>query len=294
MYKRQKICCPHDHNKILGEFHQGTEKEVEMAINSSLNAWKTWSLLDLNDRSNIFLKAADLLSGPWRDKINAATMLNMSKNVFQAEIDAACELIDFFRFNAWYAQELSENQPMYSPDGTQNSLEMRPLEGFVFAISPFNFTSIGGNLPTAPALMGNVAIWKPASSAVLPAYFIMELLVEAGIPPGVINFIPGPGKTIGPKVIKNSNLAGVHFTGSTNVFQNMWETIGKNISQYKSYPRIVGETGGKDFCIAHESVNIDALVTAMVRGAFEYQGQKCSAMSRAYICLLYTSDAADE
>ena len=278
-----KICCPHDHNKILGEFHQGTEKEVEMAINSSLNAWKTWSLLDLNDRSNIFLKAADLLSGPWRDKINAATMLNMSKNVFQAEIDAACELIDFFRFNAWYAQELSENQPMYSPDGTQNSLEMRPLEGFVFAISPFNFTSIGGNLPTAPALMGNVAIWKPASSAVLPAYFIMELLVEAGIPPGVINFIPGPGKTIGPKVIKNSNLAGVHFTGSTNVFQNMWETIGKNISQYKSYPRIVGETGGKDFCIAHESVNIDALVTAMVRGAFEYQGQKCSAMSRAYI-----------
>ena len=278
-----KISCPHDHQNILGEFHQATEKEVNLAIESSLKAWKSWSNIDLYSRAGIFLKAADLLSGPWRDTINAATMLNMSKNVFQSEIDAACELIDFFRFNAWYAQELAEHQPMYSPDGVQNSLELRPLEGFVFAISPFNFTSIAGNLPTAPALMGNVAVWKPASSAVLPAYFIMKLLIEAGLPPGVINFIPGLGNKVGPTAIKNPNLAGIHFTGSTRVFQNMWETIGKNISTYKSYPRIVGETGGKDFCIAHESVNIEALVTAMLRGAFEYQGQKCSAMSRAYI-----------
>ena len=278
-----KIRCPHDHQNILGEFHQATEKEVNLAIDSSLKAWKSWSNIDLYSRAEIFLKAADLLSGPWRDTINAATMLNMSKNVFQSEIDAACELIDFFRFNAWYAQELAEHQPMYSPDGVQNSLELRPLEGFVFAISPFNFTSIGGNLPTAPALMGNVAVWKPASSAVLPAYYIMQLLIEAGLPPGVINFIPGKGNKVGPTAINNPNLAGIHFTGSTRVFQNMWETIGTNISTYKSYPRIVGETGGKDFCIAHESVNIEALVTAMVRGAFEYQGQKCSAMSRAYI-----------
>ncbi len=278
-----KIRCPHDHQNILGEFHQATEKEVNLAIDSSLKAWKSWSNIDLYSRAEIFLKAADLLSGPWRDTINAATMLNMSKNVFQSEIDAACELIDFFRFNAWYAQELAEHQPMYSPDGVQNSLELRPLEGFVFAISPFNFTSIGGNLPTAPALMGNVAVWKPASSAVLPAYYIMQLLIEAGLPPGVINFIPGKGNKVGPAAINNPNLAGIHFTGSTRVFQSMWETIGTNISAYKSYPRIVGETGGKDFCIAHESVNIEALVTAMVRGAFEYQGQKCSAMSRAYI-----------
>ena len=278
-----KIRCPHDHQNILGEFHQATEKEVNLAIDSSLKAWSSWSNIDLYSRAEIFLKAADLLSGPWRDTINASTMLNMSKNVFQSEIDAACELIDFFRFNAWYAQELTEHQPMYSPNGVQNSLELRPLEGFVFAISPFNFTSIGGNLPTAPALMGNVAVWKPASTAVLPAYYIMQLLIEAGLPPGVINFIPGKGNKVGPTAINNSNLAGIHFTGSTRVFQNMWETIGKNISTYKSYPRIVGETGGKDFCIAHESVNIEALVTAMVRGAFEYQGQKCSAMSRAYI-----------
>ena len=229
------------------------------------------------------MKAADLLAGPWRDTVNAATMLNMSKNVYQAEIDAACELIDFFRFNAWYAQELTEHQPMYSPEGMKNSLELRPLEGFVFAVSPFNFASIGGNLPCAPAMMGNVALWKPASSAVYPAYFIMQLLIEAGLPKGVINFIPGSGRDVGPNVMSDSNLAGVHFTGSTNVFQGMWKTIGENIANYKSYPRIVGETGGKDFCIAHESADIDALSTAMVRGAFEYQGQKCSAMSRAYI-----------
>ena len=278
-----EMYVPHDHQHILGSYHKAGSKEVTMAIESALSAWKTWSKTSMDERAKVFLKAADLLAGPWRDTINAATMLNMSKNAYQAEIDAACELIDFFRFNAWYAQELAEHQPMYSPDGMKNSLELRPLEGFVFAVSPFNFTSIGGNLPCAPAMMGNVALWKPASSAVYPAYFIMQLLIEAGLPKGVINFIPGSGRDVGPNVISDSNLAGVHFTGSTNVFQEMWKTIGKNIANYKSYPRIVGETGGKDFCVAHESADIGVLATAMVRGAFEYQGQKCSAMSRAYI-----------
>ena len=278
-----EMYVPHDHQHVLGNYHKAGLKEVNMAIDASLEAWKNWSKTSIEERAKIFLKAADLLAGPWRDTVNAATMLNMSKNVYQAEIDAACELIDFFRFNAWYAQELTEHQPMYSPEGMKNSLELRPLEGFVFAVSPFNFASIGGNLPCAPAMMGNVALWKPASSAVYPAYFIMQLLIEAGLPKGVINFIPGSGRDVGPNVMSNSNLAGVHFTGSTNVFQGMWKTIGENIANYKSYPRIVGETGGKDFCIAHESADIDALSTAMVRGAFEYQGQKCSAMSRAYI-----------
>ena len=278
-----EMYVPHDHQHILGSYHKAGSKEVTMAIESALSAWKTWSKTSMDERAKVFLKAADLLAGPWRDTINAATMLNMSKNAYQAEIDAACELIDFFRFNAWYAQELAEHQPMYSPDGMKNSLELRPLEGFVFAVSPFNFTSIGGNLPCAPAMMGNVALWKPASSAVYPAYFIMQLLIEAGLPKGVINFIPGSGRDVGPNVISDSNLAGVHFTGSTNVFQGMWKTIGENIANYKSYPRIVGETGGKDFCVAHESADIGVLATAMVRGAFEYQGQKCSAMSRAYI-----------
>jgi len=274
---------PHDHQHLLGSFHKAGEKEVKMAIDAALTAWKIWSKTSMEDRATIFLKAADLLAGPWRDTINAATMLNMSKNVFQAEVDAACEMIDFFRFNAWYSQELSKHQPMYSPEGMQNTLELRPLEGFIFAVSPFNFTSIGGNLPSAPAMMGNVAVWKPASSAVYPAHFIMHLLIEAGLPAGVINFIPGSGRDVGPNVMSDSNLAGVHFTGSTAVFQGMWKEVGTNIANYKSYPRIVGETGGKDFCVAHESADIDALVTAMVRGAFEYQGQKCSAMSRAYI-----------
>ena len=226
---------------------------------------------------------AKLLAGPYRDVINAATMLNMSKNAFQAEIDSACELIDFWNFNAWFAQELYKHQPMYSPDGIKNTTEHRALEGFVFAVTPFNFTSIAGNLPTAPALMGNVALWKPASSAVYPAYFLMKLFKEAGLPDGVINFIPGSGSTVGPMVMKHPALAGVHFTGSTAVFQNMWTTVGNNIENYKSYPRIVGETGGKDFCIAHKTADVDGLATAMVRGAFEFQGQKCSALSRAYI-----------
>jgi 1-pyrroline-5-carboxylate dehydrogenase len=223
------------------------------------------------------------LQGPWRDTINAATMLNQSKNAFQAEIDAACELIDFFNFNAQYAEEITANQPLISPEGMHNHLEYRPLEGFVFAITPFNFTSIAGNLPSAPALMGNVALWKPASSAVLPCYYIMKMLEEAGLPAGVINFIPGSGGKVGNPVLSNSNLAGVHFTGSTATFHHIWKTIGNNIDKYKTYPRIVGETGGKDFCLAHESVDLDELSTAMIRGAFEFQGQKCSAMSRAYI-----------
>ena len=274
---------PHDHQHVLGTFHKAGEEEIQLAIDSALNVWKTWSKTSLEERAKIFLKMSNLLAGSWRDTINAATMLNMSKNAFQAEIDAACELIDFWRFNAWFAQELYQHQPMYSPDGMKNTTEHRPLEGFVFAVTPFNFTSIAGNLPTAPVLMGNVALWKPASSTVYPAYFLMKLFKEAGLPDGVINFIPGNGSIVGPQVMNHPDLAGVHFTGSTIVFQNMWKTVGENIQKYKSYPRIVGETGGKDFCIAHESANIDGLVTAMVRGAFEFQGQKCSALSRAYI-----------
>ncbi len=274
---------PHNHKHVLATYHKAGEKEVKMAIESALDAWKEWSSQSLEYRAEIFLKMAKLLAGPYRDVINAATMLNMSKNAFQAEIDSACELIDFWNFNAWFAQELYKHQPMYSPDGIKNTTEHRALEGFVFAVTPFNFTSIAGNLPTAPALMGNVALWKPASSAVYPAYFLMKLFKEAGLPDGVINFIPGSGSTVGPMVMKHPALAGVHFTGSTAVFQNMWTTVGNNIENYKSYPRIVGETGGKDFCIAHKTADVDGLATAMVRGAFEFQGQKCSALSRAYI-----------
>ena len=289
-----KCIMPHNHGHVLATFHQAGEKEVRQAIESSQAAWKQWSTTPLQERAAIFLKMAELLTGPYRDTINAATILNMSKNVFQAEIDAACELIDFWNFNCWFAQELYNHQPMYSPEPTKNSMEHRSLEGFVFAVSPFNFTSIAANLPSAPALMGNVAIWKPASSTVYPAYFIMKLFKEAGLPDGVINFIPGRGSVVGPLVMDHPNLAGVHFTGSTSVFQNMWEHIGGNIKQYASYPRIVGETGGKDFCIAHESVNKEALVTAMVRGAYEFQGQKCSAMSRAYIPSSIWSDIEEK
>ena len=289
-----KCIMPHNHGHVLATFHQAGEKEVTQAIESAQAAWKQWSTTPLQERAAIFLKMAELLTGPYRDTINAATMLNMSKNVFQAEIDAACELIDFWNFNCWFAQELYNHQPMYSPEPTKNSMEHRSLEGFVFAVTPFNFTSIAANLPSAPALMGNVAIWKPASSTVYPAYFIMKLFKEAGLPDGVINFIPGRGSVVGPLVMDHPNLAGVHFTGSTSVFQNMWEHIGGNIKQYASYPRIVGETGGKDFCIAHESVNKEALVTAMVRGAYEFQGQKCSAMSRAYIPSSIWSDIEEK
>ena len=275
--------APHDHKHILAEFHKANKDQVNHAINSSLSSWKEWSSTSLDFRIEIFKKAADLLKNSWRDTINASTMLNQSKNVFQAEIDAACELIDFLNFNCEFAKNIYSNQPLISPNGIKNSLEYRSLEGFVFAVSPFNFTSIAGNLPFAPALMGNVVFWKPASTSVFSSYFIMKLFQEAGLPDGVINFVPGSGKNIGNVVLNNKNLAGVHFTGSTNTFKHIWSSIGKNISSYKTYPRIVGETGGKDFCIAHKSANIDGLVAALIRGAFEYQGQKCSAMSRAYI-----------
>jgi len=279
----ENCVMPHDHQHVLATYHKTGETEANLAIDAAMESWKIWSKTSLDKRTAIFRKAADLLAGPWRDTINAATMLNQSKNVFQAEIDAACELIDFFNFNAQYAEQIYNNQPLISPEGMHNSLEYRPLEGFIFAITPFNFTSIAGNLPSAPALVGNVALWKPASSAVYPCHFIMQMLKEAGLPDGVINFIPGSGGKVGDPVLKNENLAGVHFTGSTETFQHIWKTIGTKIDQYKTYPRIVGETGGKDFCLAHESADIDELATAMIRGAFEFQGQKCSAMSRAYI-----------
>ena len=274
---------PHNHQHVLATFHKAGETEANMAIDAAMDTWKTWSKTSLEERTAIFRKAAELLQGPWRDTINAATMLNQSKNAFQAEIDAACELIDFFNFNAQYAEEIYANQPLISPDGMHNHLEYRPLEGFIFAITPFNFTSIAANLPSAPALLGNVALWKPASSAVLPCYYLMKMLEEAGLPAGVINFIPGSGGKVGNPVLSNLNLAGIHFTGSTATFHHIWKTIGTNIDKYKTYPRIVGETGGKDFCLAHESVDTDELATAMIRGAFEFQGQTCSAMSRAYI-----------
>ena len=274
---------PHDHQDILADYHKAGTKEVHQAIDTALKAWHSWSNTPLQERTIIFRRAAELLAGPWRDTINAATMLSQSKNVFQAEIDAACELIDFFNFNCQFAEEICNNQPLISPEGMHNSLEYRALEGFVFAVSPFNFTSIAGNLPSAPALMGNVALWKPASSSVYSGYFIMKLLQEAGLPDGVINFLPGSGGEVGNPVMDSPHLAGIHFTGSTAVFQGMWKRIGDNISTYHTYPRIVGETGGKDFILAHESAEPSALATAMVRGAFEYQGQKCSAASRCYI-----------
>ncbi|MEO1367892.1 MAG: aldehyde dehydrogenase family protein, partial [Acidobacteriota bacterium] len=274
--------CPHDHGHVLGRFHQAGEAEVNRAIEASQEAWKTWSEMAWEDRAAIFLKAADLLAGPWRDTINAATMLDQSKTVFQAEIDSACELIDFWRYNAHYMRQMYTEQP-YSPATTWNRVEYRPLEGFIFAVTPFNFTSIGGNLPTAPALMGNVVLWKPASSAVLSAYYIMRLLEEAGLPPGVINFVPGRGAAVGDPVLASPLFAGIHFTGSTATFQSMWRTVGENIDRYQCYPRIVGETGGKDFIFAHPTADARALTIAMLRGAFEYQGQKCSAASRAYV-----------
>ena len=285
---------PHNHGHVLATVHIAGKAEIDAACKAAVAAQKDWIALGLEARCAIFERCAALLAGDWRMKINAATMLNQSKTAYQAEIDAACELIDFWNFNCWFAQELYSHQPMYSPEPTRNSMEHRPLEGFVFAVTPFNFISIAGNLPSAPALMGNVALWKPASSAVYPAYFIMQLFQEAGLPDGVINFIPGRGSVVGPLVMDHPDLAGVHFTGSTAVFQNMWQHIGGNIQQYKSYPRIVGETGGKDFCVAHESVDRDALVTAMVRGAFEFQGQKCSAMSRAYIPTTIWADIREQ
>ena len=274
---------PHDHGHVLGQYHEADASHVEMAIAASKKAWGEWSELDWQDRAAVFLKAGELLAGPFRDTLNAATMLGQSKTVFQAEIDSACELVDFYRFNTHFLTDILKDQPMYSPAPTWNRCEYRALEGFIFAITPFNFTSIAGNLPTAPALMGNTVLWKPSHTAVFSGYYIMKLLEAAGLPPGVINFIPGPSTEVGPAALENPNLAGVHFTGSTGVFQHIWQTIGGQIQRYKGYPRIVGETGGKDFIFAHESAHLDSVKTAIVRGAFEFQGQKCSAASRAYI-----------
>jgi 1-pyrroline-5-carboxylate dehydrogenase len=273
---------PHDHKHVLATWHKAGRREVARAIAAARDAHTPWSRMPWESRAAIFLKAADLLAGPWRMRLNAATMLGQSKTCHQAEIDAACELIDFFRFNVHYMQEIYAKQPASSP-GMWNSMEYRALEGFVFAVTPFNFTSIAGNLPSAPALMGNTVVWKPASSAVYSAWHIMELLREAGLPDGVINFVPGSAHEIGDPVLESEELAGIHFTGSTAVFQGMWRSVAANIGRYKGYPRLVGETGGKDFVFAHPSADVQALTTALVRGSFEFQGQKCSAASRAYI-----------
>src|SRR5216684_2281152 len=279
---RIAVVEPHNHAHVLGHLGNATDADVTAAIEAAAAAAPGWRALSFDDRAAVFLKAAELLAGPWRSTINAATMLGQSKTVFQAEIDAACELIDFWRFNAHYMEHIYREQPASAP-GSWNRLEHRPLEGFVFAVTPFNFTSIAGNLPTAPALMGNTVVWKPASTAIYSAHVIMEVLEAAGLPPGVINMVPGPGATIGDPVLASPHLAGIHFTGSTGTFQAMWETVGRTIGRYRAYPRVVGETGGKDFVFAHVSADVDALATALVRGAFEYQGQKCSAASRAYI-----------
>ncbi|MDC0029157.1 L-glutamate gamma-semialdehyde dehydrogenase, partial [bacterium] len=279
---KKNISPPHDHKHKIGKFNLADKSQIEMAIESALAAKENWSNLPWNHRVAIFLKAAELLAGPYRAKINAATMIAQSKNVYQAEIDAACELIDFFKFNAQYVTKLYSEQPE-SAEGIWNRLEHRPLEGFVFAITPFNFTSICANLCAAPALMGNVVIWKPAATQVYSAKIIMDLFKEAGLPDGVINMVPSNGAEIGEIIFKHRDFAGLHFTGSTNVFRNLWQTIGNNISNYRSYPRIVGETGGKDFIVAHKSANPKQVATGISRGAFEYQGQKCSAASRAYL-----------
>jgi 1-pyrroline-5-carboxylate dehydrogenase len=273
---------PHNHRHVLAQWHRASAASVDEAILAAQEAARDWANWAWEDRAAVFLKAAELLATTWRATLNAATMLGQSKTAFQAEIDAACELIDFWRFNPHYAQSLYDEQPL-SDRTMWNQLDYRPLEGFVYAVTPFNFTSIAGNLPTAPALMGNTVIWKPASSAMLSAYYIMKLLEEAGLPPGVINFVPGDAGLISDKLLAHRDLAGVHFTGSTAVFNNMWKTIGASMSRYKSYPRIVGETGGKDFIVAHSSADPVALSVAIARGGFEYQGQKCSAASRVYI-----------
>jgi 1-pyrroline-5-carboxylate dehydrogenase len=279
--KLAQAVMPHDKDHVLAEVHQGGAAEVEQAINAAGEAWEDWHRLPWEERAAVFLRAAELLAGPWRDTVNAATMLGQSKTAHQAEIDAACELTDFWRFNPWLMTRMYEEQPMSAP-GAWNRMEYRPLEGFVFAVTPFNFTAIGGNLPTAPALLGNTVVWKPAGTATLSSYYVMRLLQEAGLPDGVINLVFGPGKEIGDAALASPDLAGVHFTGSTPVFQSMWKTIGQNIESYRNYPRIVGETGGKDFIVAHPTASAEEVATAIVRGSFEYQGQKCSAASRVY------------
>jgi 1-pyrroline-5-carboxylate dehydrogenase len=272
---------PHKRSHVLGDVQKGGAAEVERAIAAAADAWEDWSRTPWEDRAAVFLRAAELLAGPWRQTLNAATMLGQSKTAHQAEIDAACELIDFWRFNVQYMTRIYEEQPISSP-GVWNRLEYRPLEGFVFAVTPFNFTSIAGNLPTSAALMGNTVVWKPASTAAVSAHFLMKLFEEAGLPPGVINLVYGSGAAVGDPALASEHLAGIHFTGSTPVFQGMWQTVGGNIAGYRNYPRIVGETGGKDFIVAHPSADAEALATAILRGSFEYQGQKCSAASRVF------------
>jgi len=273
---------PHNHRRKLGVYHKAGKEEVNRAIEAALKARTEWAAMPWDQRVAVFLKMAELLAGPWRYTLNAATMLGQSKTAYQSEIDAVAELVDFWRFNAYYLAELMKEQP-YSPKGMWNRLEYRALEGFIFAVTPFNFTSIAGNLPTAPVLVGNVSLWKPASSAVYSAYFLMKLFKEAGLPDGVINFVPGSGGQVGTPALNSPHLAGIHFTGSTNTFQTMWKMVGANIANMKYYPRIVGETGGKDFIFAHNTADVKALVVAALRAAFEYQGQKCSAASRMYI-----------
>jgi 1-pyrroline-5-carboxylate dehydrogenase len=279
---KQKLSPPHDHQHVLGYFYEGDREHVVQAIDAALAAKPLWSNLSWENRASIFLKAADLLAGPYRYKINAATMLGQSKNCYQAEIDSACELIDFLRFNVYFMSQIYSEQPESSP-GIWNRIEYRPLEGFTFALTPFNFTAIAGNLPTSMAMMGNTVVWKPAYTQVFAAHIIMTVLKEAGLPDGVINLIYADGPTVGDVIFNHSQFGGIHFTGSTKVFQQIWKTIGQNIHKYRSYPRIVGETGGKDFIMAHHSANAKELSTAIARGAFEFQGQKCSAASRCYV-----------
>ena len=277
------VVQPHDHQHVLGTMKNSTRRDAEAAVKAAMAAAPAWRAMSIDDRCAILLKAADLLAGPWRQRLNAATMLGQSKTAFQAEIDSACELIDFWRFNVHYAKQIHTDQPIANSPGVWNRTDHRPLEGFVYAITPFNFTAIAGNLPTAPALMGNTVIWKPSPTQQLAASVTMDLLEEAGMPPGVINMLPGDGLEVSEVALRHPDLAGIHFTGSTPTFHHLWRTIGENIASYRSYPRIVGETGGKDFIVAHPSADPDVLRVAMIRGAFEFQGQKCSAASRAYV-----------
>ena len=287
------VTMPSDHSHVLGHAANATRADATEAIDAALAAAPGWADLGFEQRATVFLRAADLLAGPWRDTLNASTMLGQGKTVQQAEIDAACELIDFWRFNVAFARRIVEDQPISSP-GVWNRADYRPLEGFVYAITPFNFTSIAGNLPTAPALLGNVVIWKPSPTQQLAAHFIMRLLEAAGLPPGVINMLPGDGIEVSDVALVHPDFAGIHFTGSTKTFQHLWQSVGANISRYRTYPRLVGETGGKDFVVAHASADPDVLRTALVRGAFEYSGQKCSAASRAYIARSVWDRMGDE
>jgi 1-pyrroline-5-carboxylate dehydrogenase len=278
----QALHAPHDHRRRIASVQQAGPAEVAAAIDAAVAAQRDWANRPFEARAAVFLRAADLLAGPWRQRLNAATMLGQSKTVQQAEIDSACELIDFLRFNVAFARELMRIQPL-SPAGVRNAMDYRPLEGFVYAVTPFNFTAIGGNLPCAPALLGNTVLWKPAFTASLSNHLVMELLDAAGLPPGVINFVPGPATIVSEAVLASPDMAGIHFTGSTEVFDSLWQQVARNLPRYRNYPRLVGETGGKDFVIAHRSADPDALAVALLRGAFEYQGQKCSAASRAYV-----------